>query len=226
MGTNYSGRVFLKADDELSGFFTASVGVRAQNYDTDGGERSIAEDHYRRLRAMKWLGASHERGIQAWYDAVRVTLGTIDRTHATLLANIYTPHGWPTWLADRLSAPWGRASFVVIASTTKTAEEAFTKQTGELATRERVAAWFPKLGRDTKHDAMFQKLRTQCEGDRREAMQAYDEARIAREKREGGEHKERTKLRKEAREKYLDDVLALAEVKRRTKFEAKLRRAS
>lgn len=161
-------RRFGKADDELVSFFSAAIGVRAQNYDSSGGGTDPNEWHYGRLRSM-------QRGELARFDRIAATLRQLPSAARVVLVAVYTPHAAPTWLQDALSPPWGGGSFVALAQTTpRAALAAMNREPGQT-----VLDWLAQRGRRAK-DPLLQSLRDDCEVSRLAALEAYEPLRVAR----------------------------------------------
>lgn len=209
-------RRFGKADDELVGFFSAALGVKAQNLDSSGGAFNSHEAHWGRLQAM-------QRGQLAWYDAVAATLGQLPALHRRVLVVVYSPHAAPTWLQDALSTPWGGGSFVALATAQPRALTAAAERNGEsiawdstpkdagpVSQRpvrygvvrksykggETVLDWLIRRGRGASEN-LLKSLREDCEALRMPALAAYEELRKARVKAKLVADKERADKRSE-----------------------------
>lgn len=187
-------RRFGKADDELVGFFSAAIGVRAQNLDSNGGAFNSHDAHEGRLKAMAWL--TGRVGAREWFDRVGSTLVQLPLEHRRLVVLVYTPHGAPTWLADALSTPWGGGSFVQLACALPRATlAAADRHGGAIAWPKRgvvraqprdgqtVLDWLVARGRRAK-DALLSSLREDGEALRMPALAAYEQLRIERVKAE------------------------------------------
>lgn len=195
-------RRFGKADDELVGWFAASIGVRAQTYERGGSaafDSNVA--HGARLRAL-------EQGGIAWFDRVAATIRQLAPEHRRVLVLVYTPHSWPTWLADALSTPWGGGSFVALASTLpRAAEAAMRSLKVERVAPASVMSWFGSRGRGGA-DELFRRLKSDGEEIRLAALAAYDALRVARLKREQAVERKAKEDRERANAKLLAEKLA------------------
>lgn len=196
------GHRYAKSDEELTGFFTAALGVKAQSYQGNGGGAfDSAALHDQRLKAMR-------AGGMAWFDRVGRTLAQMPPLTRELLTTVYTPHAWPTWLADALSTPWGGGSFVLVAASLPRAATAAQRETG-------VLEWMLSRGRGGASDgeaksltALFRNLRDDAEALRMPAIAMYDLLRVARCKAEARERWEgvSTEQRRADRQRRRDEA--------------------
>lgn len=116
---------FTLADAELVGFFTASVGVRAQQYDACGGTAfDVHEAHTSKLKAMRWLAPGSPASAMVVRDRVASSLLELPRATLEVLTAVYAPHGWPLVVASALSTPWGGGSLTELAATLPLASRA------------------------------------------------------------------------------------------------------
>jgi hypothetical protein len=162
-----------KADEEISGFFTSAIGVKAQCYDTDARGGFDGE-----AMASGWLRSKID-----WYDRVAATLRQLPSGDRRVLELVYEPYGADQIVAIALGTPWGHGSFVRMASTSGIAMGAFLKRyPSELAPQPaRLLEFFEREARrGNGAGMMFKRLRDECEETRRAALTAYDELRIAR----------------------------------------------
>lgn len=197
-------RRFGKADDELVGWFSAAIGVKAQNLDSNGGAFNSHDAHEGRLKAMAWL--SGHVGSCEWFDRVAKTIARLEPGHRTVLVTVYTPHAAPTWLQDALSPPWGGGSFVQLACALPRAS---------LAARDRVDGrtvgdWLATQGRGGA-TALLKHLKEDSEALRMPVLAAYEALRIARIK---AEQVEERRLKGVREEKNAKRYLELCGVKR------------
>lgn len=222
------GHRLAAADEELTGWYTAAVGVKAQSYDggSGGGAFDSHEAHTGRLRAMRWLEG--RPGVREWYDRVAATVGELDPEHRRVLGLVYTPRAGATWLSSELSTPWGGGSFVALAATLPRAEEAALRA-GHVS----VHSWWlvlegtvPTRKRLEQLQSLLGRLRRECEALRLPALAAYDRLRVARIDQERKAAQEAREERARESTRRLEEVLG--EVRRRSaaRFERRLRRAS
>lgn len=207
-------RRYGKADDELVGWFSAAIGVKAQSYEPSTSAFDPGRPHEARLRALS-------NGGMRWFDAVGGSLALLEAEHRRVLAAVYTPHGWPTWLADALATPWGGGTFVSLVAGLPRAV---------LAARDRkegltVAGWLSASGRGAK-DALLRSLRDDGEALRMPALVAYDALRIARIKAEQFETRAAAERRSEANFRLYSELVGRRGAKDRARFEARTRRSA
>lgn len=196
-------RRYGKADDELVGWFSAAIGVKAQSYEASTSAFDPGRPHEARLRALASGGMS-------WFDRIAATLAQLTPEHRRIIALVYTPHAAPTWLQDALSPPWGGGSFVQIATALPRATVAAQDRHRDVTWPERrrgvvrvqpqdgrtVLDWLVARGRRAK-DVLLTSLREDAEALRMPAIAAYDVLRIARIKAEQVADKEAVERRSE-----------------------------
>lgn len=204
-------RRYGKADDELVGFFSSAIGVKAQNLDSSGGAFNSNEAHWGRLQAM-------QRGSLAWFERVGATIAKLTSAERRIVSLVYTPHGAPTWLADALSTTWGGGSFVRLAITLPRATQA-AAQRSEGTT---VLDWLSSRGRRAK-DALLISLREDAEALRIPALQAYELLRVQRVKAEQIAEREAKRLREQRNAAMLEEVLGMSRRRARKRFELRLK---
>lgn len=200
------------ADSELMEYYTAAVGVGAQKYDSDGGDSFDSWSIHDRMFK------SYRRGDMARVDAIGRTLAMISDEHRRTIKLVYEPHGWPPWLASRLSPSWGGGSFVALAATMPRAAEMYTVATKDAyPTPAKVLSWFQTRGMQLP----AARLKTDCEAARTRALRAYSDA-----KKEIGHGVRKAKLEAAAaRERLLNEEIEKKRSRELAKFEARLRGA-
>lgn len=204
-------RRYGKADDELVGYFSSAIGVKAQNFDSSGGGFNSHEAHYGRLRAIA-------RGDLAWFDRVGATLAALPAEHRHVLALVYRPHGAPTWLADALLPPWGSGSFVQLSlGLPRAVLAAAERKSGDT-----VLDFLVRRGRRAK-DALLTSLREDAEALRLPALAAYDVLRVARVKAEQAADREAKRQREERNAKLYEEMTGRRLQKERARFERRMR---
>lgn len=207
-------RRYGKADDELVGYFSAAIGVKAQSYEPSTAAFDPGRPHEARLRALSGGG-------MRWFDAVGATLGQLEIDHRRVLAAVYAPHAWPTWLADALSTPWGGGSFVGLAGGLPRAALAARTREGGLT----VLDWLAKRGKTAK-DALMTSLREDCEALRLPALVAYDAFRIVRIKDGQVAERDRAARQSERNVRLYSDLTGRRYARERERFEARIRRGA
>jgi hypothetical protein len=164
---------FIEADGEIAEYFTSALGVRAQSYEHTGVAFDPRHGDDALVRQV-W------KGEMVRFDALAATMAQLTPDHRRRLGLVYTPHSWPTWLADALAPRWGGGSFVALAATLPRAASALLKRHPETPTSPpRVLGFFMAQGRGGA-DALFGKLREDCEAIRTTALDAYEVLRVAR----------------------------------------------
>ena len=174
--TDQGGHRYAAADAELAGFFTSAIGLKGQSYDANGGGAFNSNSlHDARIRAL-------DAGSVPWFDRVEATFMRLPANSQRVLALVYTPHGWPTWLADALSTPWGGGSFVALAAGLPRAVAA--------AGGGSPLVWLASRGRGGANEReskamtdLYRRLRQDCEDLRLGALALYDVVRVERIKR-------------------------------------------
>lgn len=207
-------RRYGKADDELTGFFSNAIGVKAQNINDDpkGGDQN--EWHYSRLRAM-------QRGHMAWFDSVARTVVLLPVDHRKTVMAVYTPHAAPTWLQDALSPPWGGGSFVRLAAGLPRAVlAAAERQEGRT-----VLDWLSARGRRAKDD-LLTSLREDAEALRMPALAAYEALRKERIKSELAADSDRAKAKAERNMRLYSELVGRRARRDSERFARKTRRAA
>lgn len=223
-------RKLAKADEELSEYFTASIGVGAQQYEgTIGGAFDSWNAHSAIFSKMK------SRVIDD-FDATAATLAQLEASHRQVIDLVYAPHGsgfsasdskveGPDLLALALSPRWGHGNFVRLALTLNRTRIAHEKQhPGKSSDRARLLAFLGfEAGRGDKSASFFRRLREECEGPRTIAVEAYDALRVSR-------VEEEIRARRAARaeierrnEKLLERDLGARRERERQRFERRLR---
>lgn len=214
-------RRYGKSDDELTGWFSAAIGCKAQSYDSDGGGTDPNEQHYARLRSMA-------RGTMRWFDRVGDTVRLLPLAERRVLVLVYTPHSWPTWLQDALTTPWGGGNFVALAATTPRAANAAGK-----AGATSVHHWLVSRGRGGANEReskemrdLFRRLKDDCEALRVPALAAYEALRVDRVKREQAAERQAKSLREAKNAALLEEHLGVCRRRARAKLDRRIRLAA
>lgn len=184
-------RRFIEADAELVGYFTSSVGVRAQSYDSDGGGGGAFDSE----RAHEGMLRECSRGTMHRVDAVAATLRLLTPAHRRVLQLVYEPHAPGTnglKLASDLTPSWGGGSFVRLSALTETARAAFDRRFHREGDPAAVLVFLrDEAGRGRQSEGLFRRLREECETARERPLEAYDALREHREHAEGLERRRR-----------------------------------
>lgn len=207
-------RRYGKADDELVGYFSAAIGVRAQSYEPSTAAFDPGRPHEARLKALAGGG-------MRWFDAVGGTLALLDVDYRRVLSAVYRPHAWPTWLADALSTPWGGGTFVALVGTLPRA--ALAAQSRDVGVT--VLDWLAKRGKTAK-DALLTSLREDGEALRMPALVAYDALRIARIKAAQVAERAAGERQSERNLQLYSELVGRRAKRQRERFEARLRRGA
>lgn len=170
---------FVFAERELLDFYTSTLGVAAQRYDSDHGGAYDVNDAHLRLRVD-----SHRRALDR-HAAAECTLAKLDPRHRRTLAIVYAPHSWPALLG--LAFGRGFGSFVGLAIRTMVAQEAFASAHGKGSVIDWLAA---QAGRGHQAPKGLQRaIVDECASTLRVALAAYEPLR--RDRIEGEKRKAR-----------------------------------
>lgn len=206
---------FVESDGELVTFHTSAVGVAAQRYESEGGAAFDSWSAHARLVHQC------QRGTLSLVDRIGATLVQLPAEHRRTIALVYTPHGWPAWLASKLHTPWGGGNFVAFAAASKLGAEACKKaHPNDAATPARVLQFLLQQG---QADALFGRLRTACERARMKAIESYDELRVQRIAQEKQARTAQRDARARRNEELLDRELRGRDERQAAKFAARLR---
>jgi hypothetical protein len=184
----------LRANDELVDYFTAAIGVRAQNMaadpkgsDGEGLEGLLIREIDNAERDHKRTGVVHPTKIEK-YDSIRATLAATHAGARRILEMVYTPWGAPGLLAIALT-PGGEddalafGSYVRLALTMPRTKRTYAKQfpgKPEPSQDELLAFLTFEAGKGDVSASFFQALRKDCDEPRMDALRVYDEQRRLR----------------------------------------------
>lgn len=176
-------RQFADSEIELVRWFTTSISLAAQRYDSDGQARPFDPDE-----AHEALQRVSFRRELAWYEGVRPTINA----HAgpgSVLRKVYEPHRWGSEL---LEIALGRV--IGIASMTAAATKATATQT---EARPLTLLRYLEVQAGSNNGRLMTKVRREAEAIRDDALALYDASRLTRiatERREkAGAARERTR---------------------------------
>lgn len=234
------GHRLAASDAELVGFFTAAVGVRAQQYEGSGGAFSSSETHTSRLKAMRWLAPGTPPSAMVVRDRVASSLSMLSPAHRSVLVAVYTPHAWHAVAVVALASPWGGGSLVLLASTLPRASEVARKRKvgrphrlanllktlghEDESERERpeadeVLGWLLSLAVSDETTQLIGRLRKDAEALRMSALEAYEVVRRARVEAEGVEFRARKEARRRRGEELLAEEIGMSRRIARARFE-------
>lgn len=203
-----------KADEELNGYYLSHLGVAAQGYENSVQAFVSANAHAARMLRMR-------KGTMAWWDRVDATLRLLPAEHRVVLTLVYTPHGWPTWLADALSPAWGGGSFVALSATLPRAATA----SEERKSGQSILGWFAARGRGSD-DALWRNLKDDCAKLRLAALEAYEVLRMTRIRDENEAEREAKRRRDDRVAAFAAEIRAKGEVRQARRFARKLGRVA
>lgn len=187
-----------EADEEICGFFTSSVGIKAQNY--EGGNGATFDSnamHAAKLKTMGWM--TKRRSDIEQHMLVEVTLMQLHAEDQRVARLVYTPHAWPSWLASALSVPWGHGSLVALAAVHPMVTERARKQTDGS-----IIGWMLAQGRE---ESFWRKVKEVTERSRLHMLRRYDEIRTLRDRADDAERRAEKAHRRAENQRLLEEVL-------------------
>jgi hypothetical protein len=231
---------YANAEREVCGFFTSSLGVKAQSFEGGGGLVAFDANAAAERMLVSIRASGYGEGISptAQHDRVAVTLAALPAATHALLALVYVPYGTgcsprgarrgedtPDLLSSALRTAWGGGSYVRLALTHKRVLAAFGRQhPGKTADPAGLLAFLThEAGRGTAAPDWLGIVQGDGEERRTVALVAYDALRVLRMDAEAQESRERRAHKAAANAARLEEELGMDRRIARARFERRTR---